>query len=144
MMLKAEVERFIIPEFIRTSKDVLRLLGKIMDNDRAANVTSNEITTKEAEVRRLRDNLAERENKKEQEIIELGMLLMNMMEQQANNNRVHFEDIFIDDNEQQNRLRVDLHDLIRLIRFTYCLDPIAPIQEQTVDEVMRIMRRANN
>lgn len=104
-------------------------------------VAEAEIVHKQQEIQRLQAVQATTDNRKQQEILELGMLILNLDQQHRNQDLINLDAIFMEEEGDAAQLRVNIQELITLIRFTYCLDPVSNVPAQQLEDVIAILRR---
>lgn len=124
-------------ERIRQSLTVQRLVEKIRDHSRQMQALEREIEKKQAEVRKMRNLGQEKYAGRENDLINLSMMVMQLGE--GGDGGVNAEQIFLDsDDPIITRRRHTMQDMITTLRFLYAFDNT---DELTVD-MQRVVNEA--
>lgn len=131
-----------MPDRVRGQRDVVRLVQKIAEDERFITITNMEIAARQEEIARMTMAVTAREGKKQQSILDLGVLLFNVG-QADNNEQFNVDQLFIEGDDREQRMRVTMAELLRLIRFTYCTDSTANIAANVLAAVEQLLRNHN-
>ena len=117
-------------------------MQKITEDERFITITNMDIAARQEEIARMTTAVMTREGKKQQSILDLGVLLFNIG-QADNNEQFNVDQLFIEGDDRQQRMRVTMAELLRLIRFTYCTDSTANIAANVLTAVEQLLRNHN-
>lgn len=117
---KERLELVLFTNEMRQNKTIQKQVTEICDSSKAASIIRKEIQDKEQELERLRQQSTERLAQKNQQILNLAMLILQIRQPLQNPD---LDAIFIDDDQVGHQIRLDLGETARVIQIVYDLDP---------------------
>ena len=123
-------------ERVRSSKVAQKLVRSIVDHTRQMSVLQRDIEVKRGEIDRLNTTGQVKYASRENELMNLAMILMQLQDQQAGG--MEADTIFIDDEDPVIRgRRRNMAEFIQNLRFLYTFDPVGDVD----GEVLRVVER---
>lgn len=121
-------------EATRQNKTVIKMVIDLTDQTKARNIFQKEAEDRRRELQELEVKIAEKNAQKNKTIMSLAMFLVQLQGQEAE--RDMGDNVFIEDDEQNQRRRIILSELVRMLNVIYDLDPTA---EEVPQEIWQII-----
>lgn len=135
-MAKKQIENELLNDRVRQNKIAQRRIDNIVDTTRLMQSLEKEISLKNEEIQKLRIQGQNRFSARENDILNLGMIILQFRELQ--DQEVRIEEIFLGDNDPiiETRKR-SLSDILSCLRFLYTQDPIDSLSEELLEVVLQ-------
>mgnify|MGYP000098893460 CR=1 FL=1 len=132
MRAKSRLETQVLTPEIRENKQVVKGVVSVVDMTKAIRSITKELEVRRAEVERLEDQLQEKDKLRNQSLRDLGMLIRDM-QNQVLEEEPRAEQIFLGEGQEVENYRREIGEVVKILRFLYCFDPIEQPGEEYQD-----------